>query len=704
MLKDKKQDTSLMNNNLKHLKIFFLIPYLVVVIFLIIQMYKVDYSSENFFAVNYNFIVNSVLVISFFSFLVFAIYDIAINKDMGFLYTILMFVVLAFALSFVMQLFQMDLSFSSTIEWIKNKSGIYMLNTLVIFSVFLLLASLTSTYWGVVIGFIVIGALSVVNFLKLKILGQPLYPVDFYQVKNLGSFVDFLSLDIRILISLVVAFVLFIVLLSLKFREFKIRKIYLALSFLCCVGVIGSSISPFDINAQNIYTKAGAVYCGWNQPHNYKENGFIFAMLSNLQSKTMEKPENYNEEVINEIVKKYSEKAAAYNSGITESAEKPNIIYVMSESLWDPTSLEFLNFDADPLENIKNFSDDNYIYGSLLSPEFGGNTANVEFELLTGMAMYNINKGSIPYQQSVSKFFPSVVDLLKDEGYKTYALHPNSKAFYKRSYVYENFGIDNFIGIDDMVNIERMPGGYVDDYSITKEIKRVLEENDEPIFMHAVTIQNHMNYDLGKNGEESIGVTWDGFAEGSQEEFESYSEGIKHSDLAIKELMDFVKDYDKPTMVVFFGDHLPVTLRNTDVKESDFMQTMSDDEKEVFASTTPLFYYANFDIKDEEISMLGSNFISSTAYRLMNKKLPPYYAMLEALNEQFNGMKNHTFINKNTENSTDVDLNILLNSNNELVTSLSPEQKEILDEYKLIQYDIIEGKRFSLEEFFKVKD
>ncbi len=658
----------------------------------------------------YTFFMQTILIFSIYLFLISFIYHFKKVKNLIFI--ILIAITMSFLSSLIIQYLQCELDINTMINWIFNKYKIFLLNTSIIFSIYMLLISLTSLYWGVILGFIFFGILGIVNLLKINFLEQPLYPVDFYQIRNIDSFVSFLGINVFVLILTVLFSIAIIIYLGTKFKKYNLDNVYKFVTILFCLGIIGNSITPIDVRIssseifaknlyKNLYAKVGARYVAWDQLSNYKLNGLIYSLLSNINVKTTQSndyltySEDSNKEIINKIIEKYKLKAKIYNSEINDNSVKPNIIYIMSESFFDPTRLDFINFSDDPIKNIRKGMDKNFLSGYNFSPQFGGLTCNVEFEALTGFSMSNLKDGSNPYEQSIKESYPSIISLLKKEGYKTYGVHPYIKTFFKRNSVYKNFGIHEFISQDEMTYTEKLTdGAYISDIAMVKEIKKILEENNEPIFVNGVSMQNHGPFNKGRNGKESIDVNWDKSTDSTKNMLTTYVEGIKQSDLAIKDLLDYVKNFHKPTMVVFFGDHLPYFIKNSDIIENDFFNNMNSESKEKILSETPLFYYANFDIDidDKEINTLGTNYISLTTFELLNKKISPFYAMLNCLRDEFKGIKGSIFL----DSTSNVHDNITYN--------LSTNQKNILNEYKLIQEDIMEGNRYSLKEFFSVED
>lgn len=210
---------------------------------------------------------------------------------------------------------------------------------------------------------------------------------------------------------------------------------------------------------------------------------------------------------------------------------------------------------------------------------------------------------------------------------------------------------------------------------MVKEIIKELEGKDKPTFMHVVTMQNHFPAYEGKHGKDSISVI--GLSEENKKEMEAYAEGMKQSDLATKNLIDYLEKSDRPTLVVFFGDHLP-SLTNSIYEEANYKkQELYENER--LMSETPLFIYSNFELEKKDLNTVSPAFLGVTLYDILDKPLNPYYAMLENLKSSLPGIKS----------------NLLIDGKNIMKTEPSEEEKVLQEEYKLIQYDLLMGRQYS---------
>ncbi|MEI0737387.1 sulfatase-like hydrolase/transferase [Paenibacillus sp. JTLBN-2024] len=349
-----------------------------------------------------------------------------------------------FVLNFIMQAASLNLSLGRVLSWISQYYWLYISGSLFFFFVLLTFAAIIpNVYSGALFAFLVCCILAVANYKKLSTTGEPLFPWDLMQVKNAKEMTKITHGMISpAAVIMAVVIVAALAYLAFKLPKLKVqlplRLVMVAVSVLMIAGFIqmvgGQSAFATSMHYQNI---------PWNQKVNYAQNGFVYAFTGNLNQKLMEKPEGYSREAIEKIAAKY--RNLPDRGTAKPAAEQPNILYIMDEAFFDPTRLPTYTFSEDPLKFIHQHEHATPS-GYLLSPEFGGNTANVEFEALTGLSMYFLKDGSIPYQQRIVKMssLPSIVSILKEKGYETKALHPFDDTFYNRNRVYPILGFDRF--------------------------------------------------------------------------------------------------------------------------------------------------------------------------------------------------------------------------------------------------------------------
>ncbi|NIL33855.1 LTA synthase family protein [Bacillus thuringiensis] len=585
---------------------------------------------------------------------------------------------------------QVNMSFIEAMNWIYFYNMQFILSFVVIYAIYILVYNLIGkVFLSMVLTSCTLVILCIVNYLKLIFRGDPLYPSDFTQITHMQSVIpmvmDYFSWSYIFVI--IVSIVACIVAGIYMRRYIQNVKIHLGIRALLVVGSIfvlyayGNFANTF---MNKVFQKSGVDFVLWNQNENYASNGFVLGFISNLDTTVMEKPKNYSKEnmlqIANDIKKQYSG-----NIGNQKKKEKPNIIFVMSESFWDPTKVTNLSFSEDPVPNLHHYIE-NFPGGQTISPTFGGNTANVEFEALTSYSMSLLKPGSIPYQQVITnkKEIPSIPTALKKEGYYTSAIHSFGRTFFKRDDVYKVLGFDKFNAEDTMKNVD-IDGDYISDLAMSKEIIAELEEQKQPTFIHAVTMQNHFPFTEGRFGENLIEIS--GLEnEESKGELETYTEGLRRSDEALQYLIEQLDNLDRPTLLVFFGDHLPSLGTNKSFyKENGYITNEKTPSERLAMAQTPLLMYTNFDMPNDNLGLVSPIHFSNLIfdYAGLNKSL--FYQFLSELYKEIPVLRDELKVDKNGE----------------VINDLTKKQKEMLEQYKMLQYDLLVGNQYSTDILFK---
>ncbi|EUJ47501.1 sulfatase-like hydrolase/transferase [Paenilisteria rocourtiae] len=582
---------------------------------------------------------------------------------------------------------------SATFEMIKTYPIPFLLGILVLMLVYLFLISLVGNVWAsstVFVGTSIIVAFA--NNQKFVERGEPLYPQEFEMITQWRFMLSMLSTWLVVLLFLGIALIIAIAWtldrysrkISAKYygRDFKYwdrKTLLIRVVGLLFSGVLLFSLTNFQ-SSDNWLRKAYNIDAQWKDvdpKESYQQYGFVGGLIYSATANIMDKPVNYTESYIKEITQKYSKIADQINETRTNKPMNDvNIVYVMSESFSDPTRLHGVTTSSDPIPETRKIMGQ-YPSGYSLSQGYGGGTANIEFEALTGLSMYNINPQiTSPYQMFMyqKENFPSLVSSLKQNKYETIAIHPFKPSFYRRTDVYNALGFDKFISRNEMTHTETLDDSeYISDASAFQETLDHLKANKTSTFIHLVTMQNHMTYwDKYIN---TIAV--EGVPEKNKQDVETYLQGIKYSDDALK---DFVAELDKmkeKTMVVFWGDHLP----------SVFPEEIVNQNTERTMHETPLFMYANFDLPKKDYGTISPIYFAPKMLELTGSKVSPYYALLTEMSKEVQGLEKNVLING--ENQTIIE------------DQLSPKAREYLEDYKLIEYDLVAGKGYSKSTLFK---
>ncbi|GAB7135794.1 LTA synthase family protein [Enterococcus faecalis] len=570
-----------------------------------------------------------------------------------------------------------DLALKFAFSWHTEKFFLACLVLLIILIFLIALAG--SVPLGSLTYVVTIGVLGFANYMKMSYRQEPIYPDDLKMITEIGLLKDMTGTMLFTVILAAAGTVLglfcWYMFRSLKKgRRFQLIRLT---TLLVAIGLLGY-ISNFN-NPDNLLRKAynkTALWIPYSQKMNYYNTGFIGGFLYNLKVEPMDEPEGYSKAKIKEITEKYQKLADEKNKAVEE--ESPNIVFVMSESFSDPSRLNGVEVSGEPLADYYEVADQTYS-GNMLSQNYGGGTANIEFEALTGfsMALFNAQL-TTPYTMLVPKMdqLPSIVSALNAQSYQTTAIHPYNTSMYKREDVYQTLGFDQFISERTMTytdTIENNP--YISDESAYKEVMTLLKEEKAPQFIHLITMQTHMPYNgkydrLGYSAEISDGS--------GTLDLENYLQDISYSSAALKQFTEELKNLSRRTLVVFWGDHLPGIYSDTIQAKND-KQTLHETQFLMFDSKGKLEKQTTQD------AITSPFYFAANLMEQTNQTTNGFYQLLLSLEQELPAFERELYY-QNGQWYKEAQFN--------------RSQQEIYDEYQLIQYDIVAGKQYSLADGF----
>ena len=567
--------------------------------------------------------------------------------------------------------FSLELAYKFAFEWHTEK---FLLGSVCLAILYFFLSAFLGSYKvGSFVYVFMIGLAGFVTSQKMNYRNEPFYPDDIRLMFQFQMFRDLIPNWLFWLLFIGAVIVLFLVMcqliLSLKRPKwFQVKRLCL----LCVTSFGLVSLSQFnqeDNIMRQAYNKT-ALWIPYSQEMNYYNVGFVGGFLYNLFVPTMEEVEGYSQEAIEDIVARYNTQAKAQRV----SEEKPNIIYVMSESFADPSRLNGITLPTDPLTLYRE-QKQTTISGQMLSQGYGGGTANIEFEALTGFSMSLLApQMTTPYTMLVPKLeaLPSIVSFLNAQEYETTAIHPYDTSMYKRKEVYTLLGFDDFYDQTDFEEpIRQENNPYISDQSAYEKVVDQLKETDVPQFVHLVTMQTHMPYGTKYDNHP---YKMEGFDSTAAED---YLEDIHISSEAFVDFLAELKTLDKRTLVVFWGDHLPgiyddtIKAQNEDVQMhlTDFMFF---DSKQALSNQTDLvlspYYFAPELLVNQGLSISG------------------FYELLHQVAQFLPAEENNQSYQQGKWEAT---------------RTLTTEQAAIFRDYQMITYDILAGKQYSRDSFFK---
>lgn len=378
-----------------------------------------------------------------------------------------------------------------------------------------------------------------------------------------------------------------------------------------------------------------------------KVNGMAVTFAMDLAYVAVDKPEGYSAEEAQKTLEQYGNTDNVFaddeentndskNRGEdANNKDLPNIIVIMDEAFSDLAVVGDLETNEDymPFMHKMQQGADHTITGYAQVSVCGGNTANSEFEFLTGNTMSFLPSGSIPYQQYITKDTPSLASYLASLGYETYAQHPYYASGWNREKVYPLLGFEHLNFIDDYAN-KTYVRKYVSDDADMQHIIDTYEnkEDGKPAFIFNVTMQNHGGYtDAFSNLSEDVHAT-----NYNSEVLDRYLSLIRLTDQSLEKLVDYFSNVDEKTVIVFFGDHQPSDTVAAQVQDSMLLPGESvPDEQLRKRYQVPYLVWANYDIDGATQQNTSLNYLSAEVLKAAGVPTDAYQNFLLDLQKSY---------------------------------------------------------------------
>jgi hypothetical protein len=236
---------------------------------------------------------------------------------------------------------------------------------------------------------------------------------------------------------------------------------------------------------------------------------------------------------------------------------RPHLVSVQSESFFDPRGL-FSGIHPDTLVEFDKLKKSSLVHGRLKVPAWGANTVRSEFAFLSGVSAVSLGVHRFnPYRRMVAWGVPTLASYLKQMGYRTICVHPYPAGFYGRDKIYPMMGFDEFIDIREFTSADRS-GAYVGDMAVAKKIASILEGATEPVFIHAITMENHGPLHLEKSTPADIGCLYKQPPPPGCNDLTIYLKHLRNADRMMSMLRDTITSLNRPASLCWFGDHVPI--------------------------------------------------------------------------------------------------------------------------------------------------
>lgn len=554
---------------------------------------------------------------------------------------------------------------------------------IVIGAVYFLLYMLTglSTISAIATSF-VFALLAYTNHVKMVMRGDSFMPWDLRSagiaVKTGSTYYFHVTPNFVVSIAFMVALVCFIRLTANpRYKMCKMRLSLLALA----VSTIAVVMFGFILNTKML-DRLKIYYDVYPPFQSYNENGTYLAFLFHLNNMGARGSENNSPEATNQLMYQYED--MVHNIGLdkktSKSKVKPNVIAIMSEAYCDFDSIRELE-TSEPQTPYYDELVSGTRDGSLAVSIFGGGTCNSEFEFLTGYSMSSLLPGSSVYTFYVNHETEALPYLFAQEGYRTVALHSFDGDWWERRAKYPLLGFQEFYTRDDFdqENCEYVRR-YISDKETFHKITDIYEQSEDPLFLFCVTMQNHADFSARyDNMAYDIKINNVLKEDGSHYTYaENYVSLLRESDDALAYLIEYLKQSDEPTIVVFFGDHLPTMEAGFyDEMLGTSLSTITiEDSVELY--NTSYFVWANYDLGDSigEDGITSPNFLGQDVLDLAGIKSPASRACLRVLENEISAISSIAVYDKEGNPHTDY-------------STLPEKTARMISDYSFIQYGLI---------------
>lgn len=465
------------------------------------------------------------------------------------------------------------------IDPVKMNISSFFINFLLVSAVYLVVCAITEKMWiGWVISSLPVLIFEIIGYCKIKVNGSPLVLSDLAFGSDMDTLVKFTLPQLEVTLPFVLGILMFVALTVMlivleKKLSFSGKKRVVS----ACVGVILAAVlfvpvtgrgvaallTDYDLSSEELVINNGVVgglYLSFLNSGDEAEKidtEKVRQVIAEEKKKDDQLPKNKK----GKSTDKKTSKEPEEDGKTKPKSVKPTVIFLMSESFFDVNRLPGITFSQDPVKNFHRLQRE-CSTGDFYSVAYCGGTGHVEYEVLTGLCTYMLDEKDTIFSlpDDVYKTMPNINDVFKNNGYYTKYLHSHNSRLYNREDIYDSFGFDEICFRSDFKVPKEYDGDYVSDKCLTDEIINSYETSaGKPLMLYAVSMENHQPYTPEKYYSNS-GIDFECDALQNEEDeqiLDSYLHGLKHSDEALGELIEYFSGVREPVMIVFWGDHLP---------------------------------------------------------------------------------------------------------------------------------------------------
>ena len=519
-----------------------------------------------------------------------------------------------------------------------------------------------------------------VNFYKLTYRGDPLLPKDLAITGDAAKVATELSIPPTFQMGVFFLFLSLSLLLLWPVRVYapaggkKLLARVLA-PVLCAALALGRLAGV--LRKSGVQQRLSIDTLAFRPQDSYTQGTFATAFLMYAGAMTPKAPAGYGRQAAEAA-------AQALPASDHSTQDRPDVIVVMLESYYRLDNVTGATYDTNLTENYDKYAAQG-IAGRYLSDKYSGGTEEMEFGALTGFSTSMLPTGSIPYVEYVRGSFPCYPRFLREQGYKTIALHPYDPTIYSREKAYPAMGFDEFYSEKDFVDPERH-GTYIDDCTTAKKLIELYEQataDGSSVFIHTVTMQNHIPNAPDEYADDyKVHAQLDSVPEYFQKSLDSVATGLRDADRAIGLLCDYFSKSDRDVVILFFGDHQTAIGDQKGRELLDELPSYTSLDADAQEKTThwvPYLMWSNYEQKNAETAGV----------------LPPYM-LLATMLSRYNVVRPawFDFLCQSQSTLRGVQLGEVLEPDGSFggpVKNASAGQQSLLATEKMLQYDAMFG-------------
>lgn len=527
---------------------------------------------------------------------------------------------------------------------------------------------------------------NIVNYFVYEFRGTPVMASDIATVGTALEVADGYKIQFNFYTTVALVMLFDFIMLG---RVIKCEPVFKKVSHrLCGIAVMAVvSVTGFSqLVMTDMVSNRGLYLSLFNPMRSYQQYGSIACFARSIKLSVPEKPNGYSLKKVEEITSKYT------SDTVDPNKKRPNVIAVINEAFSDPQVLGDIETNEDYMPFIHDLmKNGNCVSGTTYASIVGGQTANTEYEFLTGNSMAFLPKGTVAFQLYLRHAMPSLVTELKSEGYTgNSATHLQKARNYNRDKAYPLLGFDKFYDYTNMiVPFVKMRNNATDQCTydnITHDYEQQRKSTDAPYFGYTMTIQNHSSYDVPFDNFDDKRIVVEN---ADAPDLGYYLSLIKYSDEMFENLINYYKNTDEPTVIFLTGDHQPrIHDESMDSITNGEWRNWNDEEM-MRRYEVPFLIWANYDIGKKTVEKTSMNYLQTILMETIDGELTGFQKFQQDLQKEIPVLTSNGYWGVDGKFYSVDDKN-------------SP-YYDLIQEYAMLQYNDMTDYKNRVEDFFELK-